>query len=172
MKHNFTARLIVLAATSLLSSGVFSQLSTQSSLSGAIASADNMALASLKGISEKMYKHFSRNFKHATDIKVRPEADHTQVTFKDNTISESVQYNKNGKWQYSMRTYDSENLPKMIRNEVEVAFPGYQVFGFVNEIDVLNKSATLVMIENKDSWKRVRLVDNTIDVYEEYRKAK
>lgn len=172
MKHNFTVRLIVLAATSLLSSGVFSQLSTQSSLSGAIASADKMALASMKAVSEKMHRHFSRNFKNATDIHVRPEADHTQVSFKDNGISGSVQYNKNGKWQYSVRTYDADRLSDITRHEVEVAYPGYSLFGFVNEIDVLNKTATLVMIENKDSWKRIRLVDNTIDVYEEYRKAK
>ena len=169
MKHNFTARLIVLAATSLLSSGVFAQLSTQTSLT---ASADKMALASMKAVSEKMHRHFSRNFKNATDIHIRPESDHTQVSYKDNGISGSVQYNKNGKWQYSVRTYDSDNLSKMIRNDVEIAFPGYQVFGVVNEIDVLDKTATLVMIENKDSWKRVRLVDNTIDIYEEYRKAK
>lgn len=172
MKHNFTLRFIVLAATSLLSSGVFSQLSSQSSLSGAIASADKMALASMKAVSEKMHKHFSRNFRHATDIHVRPEADHTQVTFKDNGISGSVQYSKNGKWKYSIRTYDSDRLSDIIRNQVEVAYPGYSVFGFVSEIDVLNKTATLVMIENKDSWKRIRLVDNTIDVYEQYLKAK
>jgi len=172
MKHNFTVRLIVLAATSLLSSGVFSQLSTQSSLSATIASADEMALASMKAVSEKMHKHFSKNFKNATDIHVRPEAGHTQVTYKDNGISGSVQYNKNGKWQYSVRTFDAEKLSDNIRNEVEIAYPGYRVFGFVNEIDVLDKTATLVMIENRDSWKRVRLLDGTIDTYEEYRKAK
>jgi hypothetical protein len=172
MKHNFTVRLIVLAATSLFSSGVFSQLSTQSSFSASSASTDKIALASMKGVSEKMHKHFSKNFKNATDIHVRPESDHTQVRFKDNGISASVQYNKNGKWQYSIRTYDAENLSDITRDAVERSFPGYQVFGFVNEIDVLNKTATLVMIENRDSWKRVRLLDNAIDVYEEYRKAK
>lgn len=172
MKQNFAVRLIVLAAASLFSSGVFAQLSNQSALSGAIASADKMAFASLKAVNEKMYRHFSKNFRNATDIHIRPEADHTQVTYKEGGVKGSVQYNKNGKMQYATRTYDVENLSPITRNEVEVAYPGYSVFGFVNEIDVLNKTATLVMIENKDSWKRIRLVDNVIDVYEEYRKAK
>ena len=172
MKQNLTVRILVLAATSLLSTGVFSQLSSQSSLSGAIASADKNALASMKEVSVKMHKHFSKHFRNATDIHVRPEADHTQVNFQDNGTSTTVQYSKNGNWKYSVRTYDSEKLSDITRNEVERCFPGYQVFGFVNEIDVLNKTATLVMIENRDSWKRVRLIDNTIDVYEEYRKPK
>src|SRR4029079_14649285 len=129
-------------------------------------------LASMKAVSEKMHRHFSRNFKNATDIHIRPESDHTQVSYKDNGISGSVQYNKNGKWQYSVRIFDAETLSDNTRNDIEIAFPGYRVFGFVNEIDVLDKTATLVMIENRDSWKRVRILDDAIDVYEEYLKAK
>lgn len=172
MKHNFLVRFIVLAVTSLLSTGAFSQLSTQTAFSGTIASADKMALESLKAVSDKMHNHFSKNFKNATDIRIRPEANHTQISFKENGVSNSVQYNKKGKWQYSMRTYDGSKLADKTRNEVEIAFPGYRVFGVVNEIDVLNKTATLVMIENRDSWKRVRLLDNGIDIYEEYQKSK
>ena len=172
MKKNFFVRLLVLTITSLLSTGAFSQLATKSAVSGTIASADEMSLASLKAVSAKMHSHFSKNFKNATDIRIRPEADHTQISFKDNGISNSVQYNKKGKWQYSLRTYDASRIDDNLRSDIEKYFAGYRVFGFVNEVDVLNKTATLVMIENKDSWKRVRILDDTMDVYEEYAKAK
>jgi hypothetical protein len=172
MKKNFLVRLFVLAASMLLYTGAFSQLSTKSAFSGAIASADKMALESLKAVNVKMHKHFSKNFKNATDIRIHPETDHTQISFRENGITNSVQYNKKGKWQYSLRTYDESKLSDNIRNDVETAYPGYRVFGFVNEVDVLDKTATLVMIENKDSWKRIRIVDNEISVYEEYRKSK
>jgi len=172
MKHNFIVRLIVLTVTSLLSTGAFSQLSTQTAFSATIATADKMALASLKAVNEKMHNHFSKHFKNATDILVRPESNHTQITFKEKGISNSVQYNKKGKWQYSIRTYDESKLADKIRNQVEISYPGFRVFGFVNEIDVLDKTATLVMIENKDSWKRIRVLDDVLDIYEEYRKAK
>ena len=172
MKKNFLVRLFVLAASTLLYTGAFSQLSTKSAFSGAIASADKMALESLKAVNAKMHNHFSKNFKNATDIRIHPEADHTQISFKENGSANSVQYNKKGKWQYSLRTYDESKLSDNLRNDVESAYPGFKVFGFVNEVDVLNKTATLVMIENKDSWKRIRIVDNEISVYEEYRKSK
>lgn len=172
MKKIFLVRLFVFAATTLLSTGAFSQLSAKSSFSGTSVSADKMALESMKSINTKMHNHFSKNFKNATEIRIRPEADHTQISFKENGISNSVQYSSKGKWKYSLRTYDESKLSDNIRNDVEVAYPGYKVFGFVNEVDVLNKTATLVMIENRDSWKRVRVVDNDIDIYEEYKKAK
>ena len=172
MKKNFLVRLFVLAASTLLYTGAFSQLSTKNALSGTIASADKMALESLKAVNVKMHNHFSKNFKNATDIRIHPKADHIQISFKENGTSNTVQYNKKGKWQYSLRTYDESKLSDNIRNDVETAYPGFIVFGFVNEVDVLDKTATLVMIENKDSWKRIRIVDNEISVYEEYRKSK
>ena len=172
MKQIIFVRLVVLAVASLFSTGAFAQLSAQSSFSGAVSSADKMALAGMKAVSEKMHSHFAKNFKNATDIRVRPEADHTQISFKENGTSASVQYNKKGKFQYSVRTYDADKLPEGIRDEVERNFPGYTVFGFVNDIDVLDKSAKLVMIENRNSWKRVRILDGQISVYEEYNKAK
>ena len=172
MKKNFFVRLLVLAVTSLLSTGAFSQLATKSAVSGTIASADEMSLASLKAVNAKMHSHFSKNFKNATDIRIRPEADHTQISFKENGISNSVQYNKKGKWQYSLRTYDASRLADDLRNDIETYFAGYRVFGFVNEVDVHNKTAILVMIENKNSRKRIRILDDIMDVYEEYAKAK
>jgi hypothetical protein len=172
MKKNFLVRLLVLAVTSLLYTASFAQLSTKTTFSSTISSADKMAIESLKAINVKMHSHFNKNFKNATDIRIHAVDDHTQITFKVDGISNSVQYNKKGKWQYSLRTYDESKLAAGIRNAVETAYPGYQVFGFVNEVDVLNKTATLVMIENRDSWKRIRMVDDEFSVYEEYKKAK
>jgi hypothetical protein len=172
MKQNSFVRLFVFAATMLFSAAAFSQLSSNGAFSGTIASADEMALESMKSISEKMHSHFSKNFKNATDIHIRPEAKHTQVTFKENGSTNSVQYNRKGKAQYAVRTYEADQASDELRDDVEYAFPGYRLFGVVNEVNVHAKSATLVMIENKDSWKRVRILDNQIDVYEEYQKSK
>jgi hypothetical protein len=184
MKKNSLIRLIVFATTSLFFSGAYSQLSadriasigsspsTFSSKTISSADADKMALESLKAVNTRIFTHFSKNFRNATDIRIRPEANHTQVSFKENGISNSVQYSKNGKWKYSLRTYDESKLSEATRNDVETAYPGFKVFGFVNEVDIYNKKAILVMIENKDSWKRIRVLHNEIDEYESYRKAK
>ena len=50
-------------------------------------------------------------------------------------------------------------------------FPGYTVFGMVIDVTVRNESALLVMIENRKGWKRVRITNDGIDVYEEYVKS-
>ena len=63
MKQNIFVRLVVLAVASLFSTGAFAQLSAQSSFSGAVSSADKMALAGMKAVSEKMHSHFAKNFK-------------------------------------------------------------------------------------------------------------
>jgi hypothetical protein len=184
MKQISLIRLIVFTVSSLFFSGVYSQLSSNSSspdiairpsaakVTAAGVDADKMALASMKSVNARMFAHFQKNFRNASNIIVRPEADFTHISFKENGVSNKVQYSKKGKWMYSLRTYDESRLPDNIRSEVETSFPGYRVFGFVNEVDVLNKTATLVMIENRDSWKRIRLLDDQIEVYEEYRKSK
>lgn len=185
MKKNSLVRLIVFTASSLFFSGAYSQLSAEKSYDSNIAArpsafkanavgadADKMALESLKSVNTRMFTHFNKNFRKATDIHVRPEATHTQISFKEDGVSNSVQYSKRGKWLYSIRTYDESKLNEGIRNDVEIAYPGFRVFGFVNEIDVLNKSAMLVMIENKNLWRRIRITEDNMDVYEEYKKPK
>ena len=184
MKKILMIRLIVLSTASLFFSSSYSQFAaeriagldkqSQSSSSKSFATgkdADKMALESLKAVSGKMFKHFSRNYKNATDILVRPVDENTSIAFKIDGVSNRVQYNKKGKWQYSIRSYEESKLSESLRNAIESNYPGFIVFGFVAEVQVLNKTATLVMIENKTSWKRIRIIDDEMDVYESYTKS-
>jgi hypothetical protein len=132
------------------------------------ADADKIALEGLRAINAKMFGHFTRNYKSASNIRVMDVAGQTAVKFDMDGISQTVRYDKNGKWRFSIKSYGEEKLNPNVRGTVESSFPGYMVFGFVNEIKVLDKTAFLVMIENSKTWKRIRVVDGETSIYEEY----
>jgi hypothetical protein len=182
MKKYLFVRLFVLGSSAFIFSGASSQLSadrvarldthnqSHRNYSAVGADADRMALASMKAVNGKMFNHFSKNYKGASDISISTIGNFTQISFKNEGVSNKVQYNKKGKWMYSIKSYEEARLDQSIRDNVESAYPGYTVFGFVSELRVYDKSATLVMIENKKSWKRIRIIDGNFDVYEEYTK--
>jgi hypothetical protein len=134
------------------------------------ADADKLALEGLRAISAKMFAHFSHNYKGASGIRVSDVEGQTNVKFDMNGISQTVRYKANGKFAFSIRNYGEEKLDVSVRNSVEASYPGYMVFGFVSEINILGKTAYLVMIENSKTWKRIRVVDGQTSVYEEYNK--
>jgi hypothetical protein len=183
MKQNLSVRFIVLGLAAIFYSGAYSQLSAApvaridkhaqsvgKSFTAAGVDADKLALASLKAVNSKMFNHFSKNFKNASDIRISSVGKFTDVDFSLNGIANKVQYDRKGRWMYSISHYEEAKLSDELRDRIEQAFPGYSVFGFVTEVKVLDKSATLVMIENRKSWKRVRIMDGDIEIYEEYTK--
>jgi hypothetical protein len=132
------------------------------------ADADKIALEGLRAINAKMFAHFTRNYKTASDISVLDIEGQTSIKFDMDGISQSVRYDNKGKWRFSTKNYSEEKLDRNVRSNVESSFPGYMVFGFVNEIKVLDKTAYLVMIENSRTWKRIRVIDGETSIYEEY----
>ena len=178
MKKLLYVRLFVITTTFFINAAVFAQSSARdvaalgkpASSVTFNANADALALASVKATNSKMYNHFTRNFKAATDIKMRESADHVRINFKLNGISTSAQYSAKGKCQFTISNYDESKLNNAVRESVESAYPGFLVAGTVIEVTVGDKSATLVMIENKREWKRIRINDEGMSIYEEYRK--
>lgn len=180
MKKLLVFTLVVLSTTILLSFAAYAQFVANNSASGkagnggsasiSAADADKMALASLKSVNEKMFKHFSSNYRGATNIVVRNIKEDTRVDYKTDGISCGTQYNKKGRWLFTIKHYDESKLSDDTRKMVESGYPGFLVFGSVVELYVQDKKATLVMIENKKEWKRIRVNEDGLSVYEEYRK--
>lgn len=182
MKKYLLVRFILMSTSAIFFSSVYPQTSsdtpaviekksgTSASTFGAAKDADKIALAGLKAVNAKMYNHFSRTYKKATDIRVRPVKENTHIVFKVDGIQNGVQYNKKGKWLHSIRYFDESKLPGSVRTMVEAAYPGFTIFGAVVEIKVYNKTALLVMIENAKTWRRIRIVDAEMDIYEDYLK--
>lgn len=178
MKKLLYVRLIVMTTSFFINAATFAQTSASdfaanSNPKAAVtftANSDAATLAGVKASSSKMYNHFTRNYKNATDLKVNAVKDHTRISFKLNGISTSSQYDTKGRWQFTVSNYDESKLDDATRASVESNYPGFLVFGSVIEVQVKDKSATLVMIENKKEWKRIRINDEGMSIYEQYRK--
>lgn len=178
MKKLLYVRLIVMSTSFFINAAVFAQSSAKDvAVIGKAASSitfnantDALALASVKATSGKMYNHFTKNFKNATNLKVHETDGHVRINFKLNGVSTSAQYNEKGKWQFTISNYDESKLDDATRESVESAYPGFLVAGSVIELKVGDKSAMLVMIENKREWKRIRINEDGMSIYEQYRK--
>lgn len=131
---------------------------------------DAMTLASLKASNGKMFHHFTKNNKNATDLNLRTVDGVSRINYKLNGVATSSQYDAKGRWQFTISHYDESQLDDATRESVESAYPGFLVFGTVIDVRVIDKSAKLVMIENRKEWKRIRINDEGMSIYEEYKK--
>jgi len=134
--------------------------------------ADKLALEDIKLTNGKMYQDFTTRFKGATNINMSRNHNAIFISCATGEDFNRITYNKKGRWQNTIRTYDNSKLPENVREQVEYAYPHFEIFGGAIEVHVSNKIAYLVSIEDKKSWKRIRVVDGEMDVYEEYKKSK
>jgi hypothetical protein len=125
-------------------------------------------LAELKAKNEKTFNHFTKAYPAALVQKIRNEQDgmHINATINGNILR--AHYDVKGKFRDAVLSYPADQLSEKIADNVMQAFPGFIVFGTVLDVKVHDKSALLVMIENRNSWKRVRITDDRMDVYESY----
>ncbi|MBA4166150.1 MAG: hypothetical protein H0X41_01145 [Chitinophagaceae bacterium] len=134
------------------------------------ASADGTALMNIKAQNMKMFNNFSSSFQNATGIKMSAGKNETHISCYVDSVLNKINYSKKGKWLYTIRYFEGSKLPRDIRNIVNDGYPRFSIFGFVSEVNVRGKTAYFVMIENQDSWKRVRVMDEGVDTFEEYKK--
>jgi hypothetical protein len=151
------------------SSTTFDKATFAKSLSNA-SDADKLALENIKMMNARIYKDLTKNFKNASDISMSTVKNAALVSCKVDGKMNRIVYSKNGKWQNTVTSYESDRLPEPIRESIEYAYPRYSIFGSAIEVTVGKTTAYLVTIENKTSWKRIRMVNGEMDVYEEYQK--
>jgi hypothetical protein len=175
MKNKFI-RIVLFISSSIMASTGYSQTSTGLALDpGSIiraetAAADMNTLSEMKTASEKMYRQFTKTFAKASNITVFPSKRCFEVYCKVDGINNKILYSKNGRFIHNVRNYDHSKLPEIVSEAVLDYYPRYTIFGGVAEVWVMGKVAYFVMIQNKNSWKRVKVLDGEIEVFEEYAK--
>ena len=135
----------------------------------AAAEADLNALAGLKAISAKLHARFTKDFKSATNISIYPDKN-IQIYSEIGGIKNRTLYTRKGKFLHNVRQYDFTMLPEAVTEAVNYAYPRFEIFGGVAEVQAAGKVAYLVLIETKKTWKRVKVINGEVEVYEEYNK--
>jgi hypothetical protein len=136
----------------------------------AAAEADFKVLLNLRTLSEKTYKRFTKEFSGSYNIHVFPTTNKIQVNHQIDGIQHRTLYTSKGRFLHNIRYYDNEMLPEKVVEAVAFAYPRYWAFGGVIEVAVNDKIAYFVLIEDKTSWKRVRVVDGEVFIHEEFTK--
>ena len=135
-----------------------------------LSESDRAAIVNLRALNAKAGKNFEKSFVNATEIKISTQGKHTFVHFMEDGIKNRVHYNKNG-WQQSLiRYYSPAHIPAKVKEVINELYPDYSIFGDIVEVTVKDKTAHLVLIENCNSWKRIKVVDGETEVYEAFKK--
>ena len=142
---------------------------SEATAANAAASTDEITLMDMRKKNVKMFNHFTTDFPDASNIRLHANKENeTLISCMVNGDLTKVDYSKNGKLLSSVRYFEAKKLADWVTNLVLDAYPRYSIFGFVAEAHVAGKIAYFVMIEKGNSWKRVRVIDENVDTYEEY----
>ena len=119
----------------------------------------------------KAHKNFSKTFKEAGNIAWFETGDGFKAQFTKDDIQTKVFYDLKGRWIANVRSYQEDKLPRDIRHRVKSKYYDYSIF-LVQEVSIEDNTAYLVKIEDKNSIKTIRIVNDEMDEYQSIEKSK
>ena len=146
-------------------------LNTSSSKEVALDEKEFSAANNNSGMSTKALKNFNKTFKNAVNADWVRIQDGFKAEFTKGDIETKVFYDRKGRWVANVRNYYEDNLPKEIRHRVKSVYYDYSIY-YVQEITAEDKVAYLVKIEDKNSIKTIRVVNDEMDEYLAFEKSK
>jgi len=125
-------------------------------------------------VSTKAIRNFKKLFKNVSDEKWYEMPDGYRVKFskKDNqsSVSYKVDYDKEGNWMHTIRSYDEKELAKNIRDRVKTTYFDYSIILVDEVIMPLNQSTYVIHLEGATNWINVRIANGEMDELQKYNK--
>jgi hypothetical protein len=122
-------------------------------------------------INLKAIKDFKTRFAAATDEKWFTMDGGYMSYFKQDGYGDRAYYDKKGRWQYSLKFYGENKLPRDVRAQVKSTYYDFTIT-VVELIEVGDRCAYLVHLEDASNIKIVRVTDEgEMTVLEEFTKA-
>jgi len=123
-------------------------------------------------INAKVVRNFAKDYKKATDVKwIKTSEGLYAAYFVNDAVQNLVCYNKKGNFECQLRYYQEDKLPREIRGLVKGAYYDFSIY-LVTEVHRNGKIAYVIKMEDKTSWKTVKVVDGEMEVTEDFRKSK
>ena len=116
------------------------------------------ALTAPSDINIKAMRDFMKSFKGAQSVQWYKVPDGTMAYFTNYGIKTRVSYDNKGNWMYNMRSYDEINLPREIRAQVKSVYYDYSIT-WVNEITKRQQTTYIVHMQDKKSWKTIKVCE-------------
>jgi hypothetical protein len=119
-------------------------------------------------INTKAVRNFITKYKNVPDAKWFKSANGLLVAY---FISDSIQnwvfYNDRGDCEFSLRHYTEEKMPYDVRHLVKSKLYDYSIY-HIAETTRNEKIAYTIKLEDKKSWKTIRVADGEMTTLEEY----
>jgi len=125
----------------------------------------------LTSINAKAVKSFSKSYKKQSNAAWFTIEDGFVAIFTEGGVKTRVYYDTKGRLIGDIRSYMEDNLPKDIRHQVKSTYYDFDIF-HVNEVTVGNTKVYLVKIEDKTSFKTIRIQDGEMTETEAFQKSK
>ncbi|MDB5232342.1 MAG: hypothetical protein JWN76_3147 [Chitinophagaceae bacterium] len=133
-----------------------------------------LALSAFAAPSKKLLNLFTIQFPGATEVQWSESNDGYMAYYHmGSDVTVRVYYDKNEKFQSSMRSYAAQYLPAHLRLKVKKDFPGATIEG-VNEFSTDNGTNYFMLLQDKKNITRVRYTADgeESEIVEHFKKAK
>lgn len=128
----------------------------------------NAAITIMYRINKKIARDFSQHFSAAGDISVYTDASsRTLVSCLVNGVQNRITYDRKGNFVSNLRHYGEEGLPKEVRHLVRSTWYDYAIV-YVVEVNYNEKTGFVITLEDRISWKRIKVVDGETEVMEAF----
>jgi hypothetical protein len=125
----------------------------------------------LDTINHRAIKDFNDRFENVEDAQWYKVKKGFVANFKQDGFRDRAYYNKNGRWQYSLKLYGENKLPLDVRTQVMSCYYNLAIT-FVEVIEIPEHLVYLVHLEGATTIKIVRVSDEgDMDVLQEFIKA-
>ena len=122
-----------------------------------------------KGVAAKAIRDFKKIFKGDLGEKWYSLTDGYLVEFTHDSTKNVVMYDKKGNWSFTISYIDESRLAPSLKSLVESYYPGYNVTG-AEEVSVSAFTFYVVHVQDKRTWKKLRIWDGEVDLIEDFNK--
>lgn len=156
----------------------FTALVTDYSKMADIGVVNNLNTIELIMVNAKALKNF-RKYYNVNGEKWSKSKDCIVATFISDDIQSIIYYDTKGNWNGSVKIYQEGKMPKDIRKMIRQEYYDYKILA-VQEVESaasfgpgehVLKPTYIVTIQGESDIKRVRIQDDNMDVYQEFKKS-
>jgi hypothetical protein len=122
-------------------------------------------------INVKAVRHFLRHFDNVSNDEWYDAPDRSVVTFNSNGVRYRVDYDKQGGWIQTIRTYDATKLPSDVREAVRISYYDFNIFQ-VQEVEMpLHPVNYFIHLEGKTKLINLRIYNGEIEELQKFDKS-
>jgi hypothetical protein len=121
------------------------------------------------GVNVNALRNFENSFSPAQNVNWYKVKDGFMVYFHHSGIKKVAGYDLKGQWLYYFASYTAEKLPDPIWHRIKNMYYEYSII-WVNLIQTSNKTIYMVHLENKGTFKNVKVGDDDNAAIEEISK--